>query len=207
MYKLLLASVAAVALSTSAQAELIWNFNSPTGLLGVTQDYSAGPGTPNVTATAFGPGSPHLFGKDDGPDERGLGLSTGATHEIEAGSSVDLNISSLDGNVASLRLSFQAGSTQGDETWLLYGSNTAGVLGTLIASGHNDNRIADLGTDIIGTYSHLDVTAAPGLPGEPAPDVLVQEIDSPTIPEPATIALLGTALLTFGMWIKRRQSS
>jgi len=65
------------------------NFNTPTGDQGTTPTYGG------VTATAYGPGTQHLYGKNDGGDEKGLGLTSDPSGDLEIvnGQFIQLDVS------------------------------------------------------------------------------------------------------------------
>src|ERR1700722_2073615 len=105
--------------------------DSPTGTLGTSQSYTSSGLT--VTASGFNQfnGAIDLYGKNNGGDETGLGLSNDSTgeHEIEFDHGYgQLNVSALFGHVSSL--GFLTGSTTDGEEWAVYGSNTSGVCGS-----------------------------------------------------------------------------
>jgi hypothetical protein len=187
-------------------------FNKPPGNQGPTQTYdSAPPGAGTVTATGESNGDPDLFATDDGFDDEGLGIAGTAGNEIVAGFFVQLDLIDLTiPPLTSARLGFRASglTTSPAGEWEVFGTNTADVIddsAVLLDSGDGDALIPDLGTDIVGVYRYLDVTASQG-------GVLLAEIDVTFIPapEPNSLALLGTALfgtalLRFGMMRRRRR--
>src|SRR5260221_264902 len=82
------------------------NFGSPTGDQGTTHTYGG------ITATAYGASTPagappHLFGKSDGGDENGVGLTTDPSgqHEITVGDFIQLDLTSLIGTQLTIRIS------------------------------------------------------------------------------------------------------
>jgi hypothetical protein len=78
---------------TPAHANTVWDFSTPTGDQGLTHVYTGNDLTSQITASAFGPATgctptstgtcPHLFGKNLGSDELGLGLTNDPTGENE----------------------------------------------------------------------------------------------------------------------------
>ncbi len=115
---------------TGLAASISVTFNSPTGDLGVSsKSYSDG----GVSVTAYGyvSGSPHnLFGKNDGGDEIGLGLTGQLDNEVGPSDFIQLDISQLHTNGFNTAELF-VGSTQNDEPWALFVSNTLGTLGAI----------------------------------------------------------------------------
>src|SRR6185437_3505117 len=106
---LLTSALLAASLFGLAQAEaavITWNLGSPSGLLGVSQDYTAGSPPVTITATGFINGNfanpanqTALFGKAAGGDENGLGLNDDPTlsggvseHEINGTNWIQLDV-------------------------------------------------------------------------------------------------------------------
>lgn len=162
-FKLLAACAFLVTVSMAFGTSISITFNSITGDLGVTsQSYSNGGTT--VTAYGYVSGSPHnLFGKNDGGDEVGLGLTGQPNNEITPTDFIQLNIQQLLAhgfNTATLLV----GSTQDpDEPWDLYGSNSLGTLGSIVITGNTTDYPS--GVDIsalLGPYKYIGLTANPG---------------------------------------------
>jgi hypothetical protein len=185
--KLLLLGTAVGALGflTPAHADTIWNFNTPTGNLGPTHNYVGSDGT-IITATAFGPNTPALFGKGLGGDENGVGLTN---------------------------MSFMGDSTTNGETWEVFGSNTPGSFlpANLLASctapaGSGSGNVCEQPNNFTvpgaGNFKFLDVTAAAG------GNVLLTQVDAQAVPGPiAGAGLPGLILAGGGLlgWWRRRQ--
>jgi len=175
--------VGALGFLSPAYAE-VWNFDTPSGNLGTTFNYVGSAGTV-ITATAFGPGSPSLFGKILGGDEDGVGLTNDPTieNEITPGSFIQLSLANINFALNSVNMSFQADSATTGDTWQVFGSNTAGGLGgtllaSCVASGGAGNA-CELVTTIngAGNFKFLDVTAAAG-------NVLLSELNTTAVPGP-----------------------
>jgi hypothetical protein len=200
MRKLLLAATMLGALVTQASATAVtWSFNTPIGDQGQSHNYLGDDLSTLLNAQAFGPalnGNPaHLFGKNDGSDENGLGLTNDPSgeHEITVGSFVQFNLDAL--NLISLNISFQAGSTTDKEGWRVYGTNTAGSLtgATLLGScesknnsgpGNSCEQLFNFANG--GNFNYLDVTADSG-----NDNILVSHIDAQVAPVPGPIAGAG----------------
>jgi hypothetical protein len=212
--KLLLLGTAVGALGflTPAHADTIWNFNTPTGNLGPTHNYVGSDGT-IITATAFGPNTPALFGKGLGGDENGVGLTNDPSgeDEITNGSFVQLDLSNI--KFASANMSFMGDSTTKGETWEVFGSNTPGSFlpANLLASctapaGSGSGNVCEQPNNFTvpgaGNFKFLDVTAAAG------GNVLLTQVDAQAVPGPiAGAGLPGLILAGGGLlgWWRRRQ--
>ena len=206
MKRLLLGSIAlATSVSLAHAAPISFLFASPTGDLGSTRTYSTGAPPLSVIAAGFGGvGSRrgvhavNLYGKYAGAGERGLGLVNDPTgdHEITFVSFIQLDVQDLFSKVASMSAKFAFDSTTGSEAYAVYGSNTAGALGTFLTSGKDENMHA---RPEFSTYRYYDFGSykANG-------NVLLREISTyQTVPEPAGIVLVGAGLIALGL-IRRR---
>src|SRR6476646_1933468 len=71
------------------------NFNSATGPLTSTHNYGG------IIATAYGSGSNILYGKSDGGDENGVGISNGvgSSNEINFGQFIQLDLTGITGSI------------------------------------------------------------------------------------------------------------
>jgi hypothetical protein len=187
MRKLLLLGTAVGALGflTPAHADEIWNFNSPVSppALGASHMYVGSAGD-IITATAFGPGPPQLFGKGLGGDENGVGLTNDLSgeNEITPGSFIQLDLSNILPLLASPNMSFMADSTTGSDVWQVFGGNTSGVLGgTLLNSCPPPAGACEAPNNFTltgaGSFKFLDVTAGAG-------NVLLTQVDAVLVPGP-----------------------
>ncbi len=166
------------------------------GALGVSHTY--GP----VTATGYlsnGTTTP-LYGKGSvggTGSEDGLGLQADPSHsnEIFAGTDfIQLDISGLTGSINI------AMSSTGGDSWAVFGSNSAGVLGSAnLAHGANDDGVF-MSVANAATYHYLDVTAQKN-------NVLLQQLSYTSTPEPGMMGLVGTGLFAAAALIRRRKQN
>jgi hypothetical protein len=162
------------------------NFGTPTGNQGASHTYGG------ITATAYGSGTQFLFGKNDGGDENGLGLTsdTSGDHEITSGQFIQLDVTSLQG----LSISFVMDSSTGSDAWKVFESSSAfATSGSSTVTGSNENSHS---ITIASGMHYLDFTATGG-------NVLLSSISYTATPEPLSLALTGSGLL--GLFLLRRR--
>lgn len=216
----LLALAAAAALSSSATATVVWqlnpnHLNAPAG--STTETYTQQGYT--ITATGYdntnGTGTPtQLYFKSvapiNGANEVGLGVNNTANHELQAGSTssnpfdfIQLNLTSV---IAAGATSggISVSSVQSGELFSIYGSNTAGVLGTQLGGtfgSSSDNTFVNLPN--FGQYNFYSIAAASG-------DVIATAVEAnfPAVPEMnALFPLIGLGIAVGSTHILRRRSA
>jgi hypothetical protein len=200
--------------STPAQANTVWDFSTPTGDQGLTHIYTGDDLTSQITASAFGPATgctptstgtcPHLFGKNLGSDELGLGLTNDPSgeNEITTTSFIQLDLSKL--VLTSSTISFSANSVTNGETVVVIGTQIAGTLGsgtipggssvfscTILGPGNGCEGTFNI--DNAGSFKFLDVTAS-----EDASNVLLHTVDAAAVPGPIAGAGLPGLILASG---------
>ncbi len=165
------------------------------GALGVSNTYgpvtATGYFSNSTTTPLFGKGSPNVVGSEDG-----LGLQRDPTGDDEIfapGSDfIQLDISALNGAIQ-----IAMSSTTGD-SWAVFGSNSAGILGTTkLASGNNDDSVFVTVANAT-SYHYLDVTAQTN-------NVLLEQLSYSGAPEPGMMGLVGGGLLLGAGLIRRKK--
>jgi hypothetical protein len=218
---LLLAGAATVLATGANAATVVYNFGLiadtaalTTDDLGLTATYTLS--GLSVTASAFGPAgtaADHLYGKNLGGDETGLGMTNDPSgqHEIYFGKGfVQLDLNALLGKVQANSIFAAFNSTTGGEQWTIYGSNTAGVVGsatlpttkTLIATGTNIESVNTLLTGGFRYYDFVSTVAAGGASGG---NVLLKSL-TVSVPEPDTWALMIVGFGGLGAMMRRRRA-
>jgi len=173
------------------------DFSSATGDLGTTHTYNGVP-SGSIGATAYGALSatgapPHLFGKADGGDENGVGLTTDTSgqHEITVGDFIQLDVTSLVGT----QLTITMGSTTSGEMWSIFGSN--GALATSGSGGMTGTT--ETSFTFTPTMNFLDFTSANG-------NVLLSSLsyNQTSTPEPGTFGIVGLGAVLIGLLRRKR---
>ncbi|MBV9008960.1 MAG: hypothetical protein JO354_07320 [Verrucomicrobia bacterium] len=154
--------------ATQAKATLVqWNLN-PSSLNGPvgSSTYSYTQSGYSISATGYdNPTTTHdLFFKNGGGDETGLGLVNTLDNELQVNNGVPANYIQL--NIQSLITSgfydgkIEVGSVQPGESFNLYGSSSAGTLGTLLGTYGNSADAQFVAVPSFGNYNYVTVTAA-----------------------------------------------
>jgi hypothetical protein len=190
-----LVGAAFLGIAQANSAVITWDLGTPAGLLGVSQNYSAGSPPITITATGFINGNfanpankTDLFGKAAGGDEVGLGLNDDPSgeHELNGRNWIQLNITNA--VAAGVHgLSFIMDSTTGctalpcttGDSWRVFGSNTATSLGAQLPGLIGFDEVSH---SLPTGFDFINFQAVSG-------NVLVSSI-SGTIPEPSTWAMM-----------------
>lgn len=190
-------------LSAPVQAStVIWDLTSPAGLLGTTQNYTAGGATiqaQGFTNTTFATPTA-LYGKTGGGDETGLGLANDPTktrYEITGTNLIRIDFTGA--RTAGITgFSFDLESLTNGETFVAYGSNDPTKLGAVVSTGQLEGDYILSG--IAGSYSYYSFAVSEG-------NYLIASVDGiAAVPEPSTWAmmLLGFAGIGFMAYRRRR---
>ena len=198
MKKFLLAAVLVfLAAPVFADTVDVFNFNQNLGdigqtdllKLGLVQFLISGFNTPGVAGD--------LWEKNLGPTEFGLGLMNQVDHEIGIGGTdfAQLDISKLAALKSVVSVSVGINSLQAGENYDIWGSNTAGSLGTLIAANQTDPNF----TLPLAPFQFISITAGSG-------DVLIDDVIVTTTPENSTaiFLFLGGVMLAGGSLLSKK---
>jgi hypothetical protein len=204
---LVLTLVSIVIGSNSAQATAInWDFSANTGNLGTTESYVSG--GISITAAGFSSSSfnhpTDLFGKNNGSDEKGLGLTDDPSHENEISGTNLIRIDFSNARSAGITgFSFSMNSSTGGEDWIVYGSNSATSGLTQVAVG-SDEVLHNL-SGTAGTYKYYFFEDEFSWSND---NVLLASVSGMTaaVPEPSTWAMMILGFAGVGFMSYRRKT-
>ncbi|MDQ2832899.1 MAG: PEP-CTERM sorting domain-containing protein [Acidobacteriota bacterium] len=175
------------------------DFSANPGALGTSQVYGTAPATVTVygydvagtTLTAS-----RLFGKSGGGTEHGVGLKDNTPdHEISKTNAVQIDLANISG-----AFSLIIGSTQNSEGFLYCLSNTLGSLGSCTdvagAGGVDPYTLSLTKTD---RYISIEGDGTPA-----SGNVLLDSLSYSPVPEPSSLLLFGTGILSAAGVIRRK---
>jgi hypothetical protein len=219
-------SGAGFALAPPAAEACLWTFGTGAdGSLGTTftQTGSGAGCTSTVTLTPVGGGAGNtLWNKNGGANETGIGLSndpnlvggvsqheiwtTGGTTTTPSTTFVQIAIGGVAGLHNNLSISFN--SVQAGDTWGFGLSSAVGVFGTLVTSGTDQGvHNFDAGASTFVNVEAIGPACAGVNPS--CSNILLATFDGPEpsgVPEPASLTILGAALLGLGLVRRYRRT-
>lgn len=226
MYKSFIA-LAALAAAASANAQVVINFNTPTPDPATSQVYTGG----GLSVMAYGyssAGHPtDLYGKSLGGDENGVGLEDFTDHEINGPGSdlahtqfIQLDVSSLLSHGATGASFFMNSTTSPSrgryEFWNVYGSNSAGSLGTYLFDGrdegsthlHSLNNWWGTGSNDYRYFS-FSARGTCNIDGAQctAGNVLLGGLSIAAVPEPSTWGMMLLGFGALGYAVRRQRKT
>ena len=144
-----------------------------------------------VTASVLGNSGDHLYEKNQGDHETGLGVTELDDHEIDKTVDVRLNLSDVINKLHPSQISILFGSVQsGESAEVIYGNGTTSVF--------SDESLHKLNLSTIeANGDYVDITAPHG-------DILVSDLSVTPAPEPAETALVGGGLLGLALVGRRK---
>jgi len=223
------AFAASLGVSSAQAVPVTWDLSTPTGSQGTSHTYSSTPGS--FSLTAFGVtinttthaiiGTDTLFGKHNGGDENGLGLtSDSADHEILPGHAVEIDMGAARTGIGANQVTgftFSTNSTTSGETWALYASSN-GFTWHLADTGSNEGTInlglVNGGVDQNLEFYYLTSTGCNNGPGNcGGNNVLLATVGGnevlrvTNVPEPSTWAMLILGFTGVGFMAYRRKAN
>jgi len=189
-FALLLFGVCLVAATpVFADSTSTFAFVGTLGDIGKTDTFTSGSLSLVATGYSAQGATADMWAKSNGPTETGIGLASEIDHEISGTKFIQLNLTQiLAANPTSIMLTIE--SIEEGEAYNVWGSNTAGTRGTLLASNQTSNKFT---LPDLGTFNYISISAA--LDTSVFSNVLIDDLDV-TTPEPSSASLLLLGLVT-----------
>jgi PEP-CTERM motif len=189
--------------SLAGATPLTWDFSTPSGDQGAQHTYFAG--GVSIIATAYPvSGRNHLYGKNAGGDEEGLGLTSDPTgdHEISGSNFIQLDLGNLLSGYSNF--AFSMNSVTDGERWKVCFSKVAGSFGSLACQTGTTEGTDVIGNTLAGEYLDFKDLSSWDYGGG---NVLLHTFSATatTAPEPASLILLGSGLVAIGRGLKRKR--
>ena len=117
----------------------------------------------------------NLYGKDNGIDDSGLGITIDNEHEINKYTYIQLDLSILKRNIKKCSIpKITITSIQQTEGFTIYGSNTLGSIGNILYISSNTSISQTIELCWIYDYTYISITASGS---NPLSNVLLYSID------------------------------
>ena len=212
MNRFILATVTALGCATLGHAgSFTWDFNQFLGVLGTSQTFTSTP-TSGVDIAAYGYSckdssltgctAADLYGKNGGSGEDGLGIyNNDGQNEIDSNQFVQLDLTNFFAH-APTGDTFTIQSVQSNEGYAFYQSDALGLAGALI-TGSTSGSGETYSTSFTLDPTKGDFVSVAATRGNVLLSGLTANFSSQS-PEPATLALVGGALIGLASFRRRK---
>jgi hypothetical protein len=147
--------------------------------------------------------APNTLGYQNDPEgtEPGVGVYNGSDPELRLGYTLQIDLSGFLFNTVSFTIDSIDGPDQGYRIW---GSTTAGGTMTLLAQSNFTTGGFVQTQTLDNTYKFFEVTSH--MPHNDIDSVVLKSVMISSVPEPATVGIVGIGLLAAGLLGRRRRT-